>query len=148
MYHIPYQPPQPLKQSLCCLFITLTLLTGFLSISCASGSQTPTMSATDTANAYYQAIENKDYAKAYSYLSPDFPVGAHEAFSQQKYIAFSQSEDASAGPVTNFKQLGNGMNNDTAIVTVSVTRGNQSSTVQLELQQNKGVWQIIREDDV
>lgn len=157
MTNKPDQPPQLPKRSLRWLWITLSIIGGLLLISCAGyiilsvlgyNILAPTMSASATANAYYQAIENKDYTKAYSYLAPDFPVGAHEALSRTRFIASSQAEDTSAGPVTSFTQLGNGMNNSIAIVSMSITRGGQSYTVQLQLQQNKGTWQIIIEDDV
>ncbi|MHB8600099.1 MAG: Cif family virulence factor [Ktedonobacteraceae bacterium] len=157
MYNNSDQPPQQPERSLRWLWMTLSIVGGLLLISCASyvilsvpgyNLLAPTMSANATADAYYQAIENKDYTKAYSYLAPDFPVGAHERFTGTRFIASLQAEDTSAGPVTSFTQLGSGMNNDIAIVTMSITRGGQSYTVQLQLQQNKGTWQIIHEDDV
>jgi len=86
MHQDQNQPSQQLKQSLRWFFTTLSIVGSFLLISCAGDNiQAPTMSAGDTANAYYQAIENKDYTKAYSYLSPDFPKGAHEALSQTAF---------------------------------------------------------------
>jgi hypothetical protein len=145
----PDQPLQQLKQSLRWLCVTLSIIGGFLLISCASyNTQVPTMSATDTANAYYQAIENKDYTKAYSYLAPDFPVGAHEVLSQSAFTAQAQAKDTSAGPVTSFTQLGSSTNNGIVIVIMSIMRSGQSYTVQLQLQQNNGIWQIIIADDV
>ncbi len=147
MYNNPTQRPRPLKQSLRWLCVTLSIIGSFLLISCAGyNTQVPTMSATDTVNAYYQAIENKDYAKAYSYLSPYFPVGAHEALSRAGFISGSQATDASSGPVTSYTQLGSATNNGVVIVIMSITRRGQSYDVQLQLQQSKGTWQIIRED--
>ncbi len=151
------QPSQQPERSLRWLWMTLSIIGGLLLISCAVyiilsvlgyNILAPTLSATDTANAYYQAIENRDYPKAYSYLAPDFPVGAHERFTGTRFIAASQAEDTSAGPVTSFTQLGSGMNNSIAIISMSITRGVQSYTVQLQLQQNQGAWQIIHEDDM
>ncbi len=145
MCNDPNQPRQ-LKHLLRRLCITLSIIGGFLLTGCTGSILVPTMSATDTANAYYQAIENKDYTKAYSYLSPYFPIGAHEALSQTRFIASMQEEDTSAGPVTSFTQLGSATNNGVVIVIISITRDSQSYTIQLQLQQNKGTWQIIEED--
>ena len=145
MYN-PIRRPRQLKHSLRWLCITLSIIGGFLLTGCAGSILAPTMSATDAANAYFQAIENKDYTKAYSYLASDFPVGAHEALSQRAFIAQSQAKDTSAGPVTSFTQLGSATNNGVVIVIMSVTRHSQSYSVQLQLQQNKGTWQIIEED--
>src|SRR5579863_10220826 len=128
----PDQPPQQPKRSLRWFWITLSIIGGFLLISCAGyNAQVPTMSASATANAYYQAIENKDYTKAHSYLSPNFPVGAHEALSQTAFIAQSQAKDTSAGPVTSFTQLGSTTNNGIVTIIMSITRSGQSYTVQL-----------------
>jgi hypothetical protein len=146
MYNNPNLLSQQPKRSFCWLCVTLSIIGGFLLTGCTGSILEPTMSATDTANAYYQAIENRDYTKAYSYLSPYYPLGAHEALSRARFIAGSQAEDVAAGPVTSYTQLGSATNNGVVIVIMSVTRRGQSYDVQLQLQQNKGTWQIIEED--
>ncbi|HVB20494.1 MAG TPA: hypothetical protein VNG51_00930 [Ktedonobacteraceae bacterium] len=149
MHQDQNQPSQQLKQSLRWFFTTLSIVGSFLLISCASDNiQAPTMSAGDTANAYYQAIENKDYIKAYSYLSSDFPVGAHEALSQKAFIVQSQTNDTSAGPVTSFSQVGSSTSGGTVTITMSITCGRQSYLINLQLQQNNGTWRLVNQDGI
>ena len=68
------------------LWIILSIIGGILLLSCAGyiilNILAPPLNAAATSNAYYQAIEHKDYTKAYSYLSPNYPVGGHERLSQ------------------------------------------------------------------
>lgn len=150
-------PDQQPERSFRRLWITLSIIGSILLLSCAAyfilsvlgyTILASPLSASATVNAYYQAIEHKDYTKAYSYLSPDYPVGGHERLTHAIFISSAEAQDTTAGPVTNISQIGNSTNNGIVSVTMSVTRNGQSYMVNLLLQQNNGTWQIINADDL
>jgi ABC-type transporter MlaC component len=61
----------------------------------------------------------------------------------------AQALDATRGKVTNFSVGNISTNNNTATVTVSVTRANTSAyNVQLQLQQINGSWKITSFDNI
>ena len=145
-------PDQQPDRSFRRLWLSLSIIGSILLLNCVVyiilHVLTPPLDATATANAYYQAIENKDFTKAYSYLSPDYPVGGHERLSQAMFISSARAKDTTAGPVTNFSQIGNSTNNGIVSVSLAITRTGQSYIVNLLLQQNHSVWQIINADDL
>src|SRR5438309_6178190 len=74
-----YAPQQaPRKSSLRWLWITLAIIGGIIVLGCAGCAiasaagigffAKTVLGPTTTANAYYQAIKNQDYAKAYTYI--------------------------------------------------------------------------------
>ncbi len=95
-----------------------------------------------TATQYYNAVEKQDYATSFSYTSMN-------TLTQDAYTKASQLLDTAKGPVTSFS-IGNvSVNNNTASVTVSVTRGsNASYDVHLQLQQVNGSWKITSFDNI
>lgn len=107
------------------------------------------MGATVTANSFYQAIENQDYTKAYSYLASNMQTTGGTALTQDVFTTGATAEDTSLGTVTNFSQTSINTNNGTASVTMSVTRsGGQSYVVHLQLQQINGNWVITQFDKI
>ena len=76
---------------------------------------------------YYSAVEKQDYNTAYSYISTDLTAANGKALTQQIYTEAAQGLDLLKGKVTNFSVGNISTNNNTATVTVSVTRGGGSS---------------------
>lgn len=151
------QAPQQPKRSLRWLWITLSIVGGVLALSCigcvvlgALGYNilAPTVSASVTASSYYQAFENQDYTKAYSYLANNMQTTSGQPLTQSLFTRGAEAKDASAGQVTNFSQTNISTNNGTASVTISVTRSGQPYLVHLQLQQNNGNWQITQFDTI
>ncbi len=151
---IPQQQP---KRSKRWLWITLSIVGGVLVLSCigcvvlgALGYNflAPTVSASVTASSYYQAIENQDYTKAYSYLASNMQTTSNQPLTQGLFTQVAQTRDLRDGQVTNFSQTNISTNNGTASVAMSVTRSGQSYVVQLQLQQINGNWVITQFDTI
>ncbi|HLX41220.1 MAG TPA: DUF3824 domain-containing protein [Ktedonobacteraceae bacterium] len=145
--------PQQAKRSLRWLWITLSIVGGVLVLSCigcvffvARGYNilAPTLSASVTASSYYQAIENQDYTKAYSYLANNMQTTSGQALTQTLFTQGATAKDVTDGQVTNFSQTNISTSNGIASVTMSVTRSGQPYVVQLKLQQINGNWVIIQ----
>ena len=152
---VPQQQP---KRSKRWLWITLSIVGGVLVLSCigcvvlgALGYNflAPTVSASVTASSYYQAIENQDYTKAYSYLANNMQTTtSNQPLTQSLFTQGAKAKDTVAGTVTNFSQTSISTNNGTASVTISVTRSGQPYLVHLQLQQINGNWVIIQFDTI
>ncbi len=104
-----------------------------------------------TVNQYYSAVEKQDYNTAYSYIGTNLTAQNGQALTQTLYTTAAQALDTLKGNVTNFSvgsfSLSN--NNNTASVTVSVTRGSTPPyDVHLQLQQVNGSWKITSYDNI
>jgi len=151
------QPPK--KSSLRWLWITLAIIGGILVLGCAGCAiasvagigffAKTVIGPSTTANAYYQAIKNQDYAKAYTYIDTSrISSGQLQQGTEQAFAALGQLDDRTRGPVTSFSQTGVNVNNNTATVTMSVTRNGTSYTVQLQLMQEGNDWKITGFDNI
>lgn len=161
-YGVPLVPgytqvPLPPKRSLRWLWITLSIIGGVLVLSCAgsiafsflrSNILSPTAGASTTANSYYQAIENKDYATAYNYLANDMYTSGGQAITLSLYTNIAQADDLYSGPVISFSQSNISINSGKVSVTMSVKRNGNPYVVYLQLQQNSGNWQITQYDNI
>lgn len=149
-------PPQ--KKSRRGLWITLGIIGGLIILACggcalmsvlgigffASQVAGPTLTATE----YYQAIEKQDYATAYNYLDTSKVSLQGQALSQQAFIKAAQLLDTTQGPVTKHNITNIQVNNDTATLTVTATRGGSSYEVHLQLQKIGDSWKIIQLDNI
>jgi hypothetical protein len=151
------QTPQQPKKSLRWLWITLSIVGGILVLSCAGcitlsvlgyNFFAPTVGSTVTANSYYQAIQNQDYTKAYSYLASNMTTTTGVTLTQEVFTAGAKAKDIAAGPVTSFSQTSVTTSNGTATIIMSVVRNGQSYAVHLELQQINGNWVITQFDKI
>jgi hypothetical protein len=151
------QAPQQPKKSLRWLWITLSIVGGVLVLGCAGcitlsvlgyNILAPTVTASVTASSYYQAIQNQDYTKAYSYLASNMQTTGGVPLTQSVFTTAATTEDTSLGPVTSVAQTGISTSNGTASVTMSVTRNGQSYVVHLQLQQINGNWVITQFDRI
>ncbi len=154
-----YAPQQtPRKSSLRWLWITLAIIGGIIVLGCAGCAiasaagigffAKTVLGPTTTANAYYQAIKNQDYAKAYTYIDTSKASGQLQQETGQAFSALGQLDDRTQGPVTSFSQQGVSVNNDTATVTMSVTRNGSPYTVHLQMKQEGNDWKIVGFDNI
>ncbi len=104
-----------------------------------------------TVNQYYNAVEKQDYTTAFSYISTNSTVLNGQISTQDLYTSAAQAVDAAKGKVTSIS-IGNislTNNNNTAIVTVTVTRSSTPAyVVHLQLQQVNGSWKIVSLDNI
>src|SRR5947209_15841669 len=153
-----YAPQQaPRKSSLRWLWITLAIIGGIIVLGCAGCAiasaagigffAKTVLGPTTTANAYYQAIKNQDYAKDYTYIDTSKASGQLQQETGQAFSAIGQLDDKAQGPVTSFSQQGVSVNNDTATVTMSVTRNGSTYTVHLQMKQEGHDWRIVGFDN-
>ena len=154
-----YMPPQQLKRSRRGLWIVLGIIGGLIVLSCAVcgilfvagvGFFAKTVAAPAlVANQYYSAVEKQDYSNAYSYLNTNLIAQNNQPLTQELYTTAAQTLDTAKGTVSNYSVGNISVNNNTASVTVSVTRGSTPAyDVQLQLQQVNGTWKITRFDNI
>lgn len=154
-----YMPPQQLKRSRRGLWIVLGIIGGLIVLSCAVcgilfvagvGFFAKTVAAPAlVANQYYSAVEKQDYTTAYSYLNTNLIAQNNQPLTQELYTTAARTLDTAKGTVSNYSVGNISVNNNTASVTVSVTRGSTPAyDVQLQLQQVNGTWKITRFDNI
>jgi ABC-type transporter MlaC component len=98
---------------------------------------------------YYTAVKNQNYNSAFSYISTGLTASNGQALTQELYTTAAQALDTVKGKVTNFSVGTPSINNNTATVTVSVTRGSAAPyDVHLQLQQINGSWKITSYDNI
>jgi hypothetical protein len=155
-----YMPPPQPKKSRRGLWIVLGIIGGVIVLSCAvcgilfaTGVGFFAKTIAEPAivvNQYYSAVEKQDYATAYMYLSTNMIAQNNQPLTQDLYTSTAQLLDKVKGPVTKYT-FGNNISvtNNTASVTVSVTRGSAPAyDVQLQLQQVNGSWKITKFDNI
>lgn len=104
--------------------------------------------ATSAVNQYYMAVEQQDYATAYTYLDTSGIGPNGQSLTQALY----QAIDIARGKVSSYSitstsiNPNNGVN--TAAITVNVTRNGQSYDVHLQLKQESNGWKIVRTDNI
>ncbi len=103
-----------------------------------------------TVQQYYQAVQQQDYATAYSYLANDATVNVNNqsvpVTQETSYESAAKALDISLGPVTSFKPTTNG--SDTSHVTVTVTRNGKSYDVHMVLVKVGNNWKIQSADGI
>ena len=158
-YSVPpvpgYVPQPPPKKRRTGLWIFLGIL-AVLVLACigifAAVFFIGTHNPTDVANKYYTAIQNQDYATAYSYLDASNITFNNQNLTQGLYTQAAQAVDAQKGKVTSYSitstnvSSSNGVN--TATFTISVTRNGSPYDVHLKLQQEGSNWKIVSIDNV
>jgi len=159
-----YMPPEQARRSRRGLWIVLGIIGGLIVLSCAACGILFALGAGPlvnivgsiagpayTVNQYYNAVEKQDYTTAFSYISTNSTVLNGQISTQDLYTSAAQAVDAAKGKVTSFS-IGNislTNNNNTAIVTVTVTRSSTPAyVVHLQLQQVNGSWKIVSLDNI
>jgi len=93
---------------------------------------------TDVIKAHYQAIEEKNYAKAYSYFSPSF----QKKHSLDEYIQLvKQHPEMFQIKRSSFRSI-NIKNNQASIAAKLWTKKGDINFIQFSLQREKGEWKI------
>ena len=90
------------------LWITLAIIGGIIVLGCAGCAiasaagigffAKTVLGPTTTANAYYQAIKNQDYAKAYTYIDTSKASGQLQQETGQAFSALGQLDDKAQPP--------------------------------------------------
>jgi uncharacterized protein YegP (UPF0339 family) len=102
-----------------------------------------------TVNQYYNAVKSQDYNTAYSFISTNLTASNGQTLTQELYTTAAQALDGVKGKVSNFSVGNVSVTNNTASVTVSVTRGSTPAyDVHLQLQQVNGSWKITSYDNI
>ena len=154
-----YMPPPQAKRSRRGLWIVLGIIGGLIVLSCAvcgilfaTGAAFFAKTVVGPAivvNDYYNAVEKQDYSKAYSYISTNLIAQNNQTLTQELYTTAAKGLDTLKGNVSNYSVGSVSVNNNTASVTVSVTRGSASPyDVHLQLQQVNGSWKITSYDNI
>jgi hypothetical protein len=101
------------------------------------------------ANQYYSAVEKQDYNTAFSYISTNLTASNGQALTQELYTTAGQALDKVKGNVTSFSVGVPSVTNNTASMTVTVTRASTPAyDVHLQLQQVNGSWKITSYDNI
>jgi hypothetical protein len=108
--------------------------------------------ATSAVNQYYMAVEQQNYAMAYTYLDTS-GIGLNgQSLTQALYIQANQAIDLARGKVSSYSITSSSINSNngvnTAAITVNVTRNGQSYDVHLQLKQESNGWKIVRTDNI
>jgi hypothetical protein len=151
--------PPPAKKSRKGLFIVLGIIAAFVLLGCGlcawvgvplfeqvySQTYSVEINGTQVVNNYYAALQNKQYAQAYSELSTQ---GALKNISQAEFTAQAEKQDALYGPVLRYTpgqpdlSNYNGSTISTFSITVDVARNKRSYTAQLQLTKVNNQWKI------
>ncbi|GAC1424301.1 MAG: hypothetical protein PVS3B3_10950 [Ktedonobacteraceae bacterium] len=150
-----YAQPQPQKRSLRWLWITLGVIGGIVVLGCAACGIAGVFGVNFVAQAvgpavvsgqYYAAMSQQDYTKAYSYLDTSSISVQGQAVTQQAYAQAAQIVDTTQGKVTKSSSTGFNVTNDTATVTMSITRARAAYDVHLQLKKIGNDWKIVSMD--
>lgn len=102
-----------------------------------------------TVDQYYNAVKSQEYNTAYSYIGTNLTAQNGQTLTQELYTTAAQALDTVKGKVTNYSVGVPSVTNNTASVTVSVTRGSTPAyDVHLQLQQVNGSWKITSYDNI
>jgi hypothetical protein len=154
------QPPLPQKKRRRWPWI-LAIIAGILVLAFVGGifaivAAVNNSPAKTVSQQYYAAIENQDYALAYSYLDPSIKVtyqGQTQQINQQLFTQIAQGYDQVQGKVSDYSISGvdvsaSSSDGNTANITVNVTRNNKAYDVHLQLQQEGNDWRIVGFDNL
>jgi hypothetical protein len=127
-----------------------TALTGVATQTATSAStatQTTTTSNISTTIIYfYQAIENKNYPRAYSYLSDDATTAGGQRLTKGVFLQMAQLGDA-GGVVSSFDFIADSTNVTQIIVTLT-----RSSSLRyhahLRMKEKGNIWEIAQLDRI
>jgi len=151
----PYAAPPP-KKSRRGIWIALAIVGAVLLLGCGGcaaaaiagvGFFASSLAAPSaTASNYYQAIEKQQYKVAYGYLDTGSLNLQEQQLTAETFSFVAEARDAAAGKVTRFSQTNINVNTNngvsTAVATMSVTRGSQTYSVQLQMKEENNVWKI------
>ena len=157
----PRQPP--VKKSYKWLWITISIVAVLLLAGCGvcgwvfSQFFTPIVQSEtnviNVTNAYYAALQSKDYAGAYQYLTPQ---GSIQGMTQATFRERAQSADNQYGTVRSYTtgsvnivtDSNTGFNFSRFTVVVNIARPSESYNVLLTLAKSGYIWKIIDFDRI
>lgn len=105
----------------------------------------PIYRSVNTADLYYTAIRNRDYARAYTYLDSSLT----SSLTQDQFTKMAQQRAAASGVVSSYSILPDFTGNPAESVTATVMRSNGTSyTVHLHMRQVGEDWKITTFDRI
>ncbi|MDQ2906726.1 MAG: hypothetical protein M3Y81_24720 [Chloroflexota bacterium] len=109
----------------------------------------PAGSVLATANNYYNAVEARNYTKAYSYMDPGVTsrLQPNQPISQDQYTRLAQGVDLGAGPVVDYTYLADSSDPTMVIMTLDRKHGLRYHS-HLKMKQAGGTWKIISFDTI
>ena len=108
-----------------------------------------------TVVSFYQALEKKDYNKAYTYVSSNaiLTVGSSsQKLTQAIFVQKAQDADKVSGSITSFDFIANATNRNSVVATVIRVTSIHSRTIKanynshLLFQQENGMWKLVQID--
>jgi hypothetical protein len=95
---------------------------------------------------FYQAIENKNYTRAYSYISSDATTTDGQKLTKDAFLQLAQLGDAD-GVVTSFDYIAD--STDATQITMTIMRGSSLRYhAHLHMKEKGNVWQIVQLDRI
>lgn len=144
----PPPPPMPRKKSRRGLWILLVIV----ALLVIGGATTaiilvvtgPSRAVNSVVQSYYNAVEQQDYATAYTYLDHQYTTaaGLQIRLSQSAYTLTASATDLATGKLTAYTITNTEITNGVATVTLNVTRGGTVRQVSVQLLQIGGNWEI------
>ena len=106
--------------------------------------------AESIATQYYQAIQQQDYQKAYSFLNVSTlkVQGQNVPATEQLYMQLASGADAARGKVSSSALKSTSTSNGATSITVTATRNGNPYEVHLTLQQSGADWKIVFFDQI
>lgn len=144
----PPPPPMPRKKSRrgrwILLVIVVLLLIGGATTAIILVVTGPSRAVNSVVQSYYSAVEQQDYATAYTYLDRQYTIssGLQIRLSQNAYTLTANATDLAAGKLTAYTITNTEIANGIATVTLNVTRGGTVRQVSVQLLQIGGNWEI------
>ena len=112
-----------------------------------TATQTTTAGGISTTIIYfYQAVENKNYTRAYSYLSSDATTTSGQKITKDVFLQMAQTADAD-GVVTSFDFIAD--STDATQIIMTLTRGTSLRYhAHLHMKETGNIWQIAQIDRI
>lgn len=97
----------------------------------------------DTADAFYQAMQQQDYARAFGYVDTYNLTSTSTTFAQSIFVKAQQTLDRLLGPISSYTITSvSNVDAQTAKVVVSFTRKNKTYQLQYTLKKINGTWKV------
>lgn len=126
------------------LIVVALLLIGGITAAIVLVVTGPSRAVNAVVQSYYNAVEQQDYATAYTYIDSQYIVasGQQVYLSRSEYTLVARANDLASGKLTAYTITNISINNGIATVTVNVTRGGTVHAVDVQLEQVAGTWEI------
>lgn len=97
-----------------------------------------------TVVSFYQALESKNYSKAYTYVSSSATT-AGQKLTETTFTQMAQAADSTSGAISNFSFIADSTNYNRIITTVTRKTGAHYHS-HLQFQQENATWKLVQID--